>query len=60
MILKFLERNSAEGDKYLDIIVTEDKTWVNVMNVEIKEQSKQWMHSNSPKMSKKFNTRTQK
>jgi hypothetical protein len=31
--------------------VTGDETWVSVVNVETKEQSKQWMHAYSPKKS---------
>jgi hypothetical protein len=34
--------------------VTGDKTWVSFMNVETKEQSKQWMHAHSPNKLKKF------
>jgi hypothetical protein len=43
------------GDEFLNNIVsvTGDKSWVSFVNVENKEQSKQWMHTHSPKKSKK-------
>jgi hypothetical protein len=31
-----------------------DETWISFVNVEIKEQSKQWMHTHSPNKLKKF------
>jgi hypothetical protein len=34
--------------------VTGDTTWVSFVNVETKEQSKQWMHTYSPNKLKKF------
>jgi hypothetical protein len=33
---------------------TGDKTWVSFVNVETKEQSKQWMHTHSPNKPKEF------
>jgi hypothetical protein len=41
---------------FLDHIirVTRDKTWVSFVNIETKEQSKQWMHTHSPNKPKKF------
>jgi hypothetical protein len=34
--------------------VTGDGTWVSCVNVETKEQSKQWMHTHSPNKPEKF------
>jgi hypothetical protein len=52
----FLERYHKHGDIFLiNIIhVTGDETWVSFMNVETKEQSKQWMHTHSPNKPKNF------
>ena len=52
--LTFLHRYWEEGDKFLDRIVTGDETWVQSVNAETKEQSKQWMHMHSPNKPKKF------
>ena len=52
--LTFLQCYWEEGDKFLDRIVTGDKTWVQFMNAETKQQSKQWMHTHSPNKPKKF------
>jgi hypothetical protein len=43
--LAFLERHHKEGNEFLSHIVrvTGDETWVSFMNVETKDQSKQWM-----------------
>jgi hypothetical protein len=45
----FLERYHKDGDKFLSHIVqiTGNETWVSFVNVETKEQSKQWMHQTS-------------
>jgi hypothetical protein len=50
LTLAFLERYSEDGDEVLNHImrVTGDKTWVSCVNVETKEQSKQWTHVHSP------------
>jgi hypothetical protein len=50
----FLERHHKNGDEFLNHIMTGGETWVSCMNVETKEQSKQWMHIHSPKKQKKF------
>jgi hypothetical protein len=52
----FLEQYHIDGDECLSHIiqVTGDKTWVSFLNVETKEQSKQWTHTHSPKEPKKF------
>jgi hypothetical protein len=52
----FLERYHKDGDEFLNHIVrvTGDETWVSYVNVEPKEQSKQWMHTHSPNKLKKF------
>lgn len=52
--LTFLQRYSDEGAAFLGKIVTGDETWVQFVNAETKEQSKQWMHTNSPNKPKKF------
>jgi hypothetical protein len=49
----FLKRYHKDGFEFLIHIVrvTGDETWVSFVNVETKEQSKQWMHtylSNKP------------
>jgi hypothetical protein len=46
--LTFLERYHKDGDQILNCIVTRDETWLSFVNVESKEQSKQWMHTHSP------------
>jgi hypothetical protein len=45
-----------DGDEFLNHIVrvTGDETWVSYVNVEIKEQSKQWMHTHSPNKPQEF------
>jgi histone-lysine N-methyltransferase SETMAR len=52
----FLEQFHKDGDQFLNHIVrvTGDETWVSFVNVETKEQSKQWMHTHSPNKPKKF------
>jgi hypothetical protein len=51
----FLERYHKDGDEFLNHIVrvTRDETWVSFVNVETKEQPKQWMHTHSPKQAEK-------
>jgi hypothetical protein len=47
--LNFLQRYHKDGDEFLNDIVrvTGDETWVSFVNVETKEQSKQWKHTYS-------------
>jgi transposase len=53
--LTFLKRYWEEGGEFLDRIVTGVETWVQFVNTEKKEQSKQWrMHTHSPNKPKKF------
>jgi len=52
--LTFLQRYWEDGDEFLDRIVTSDETWVQFVNAETKEQSKQGMHTHSPNKPKKF------
>ena len=52
--LTFLLRYWEEGDAFLDRVVTGDETWVHFVNAETKEQSKQWMHTQSPNKPKKW------
>jgi hypothetical protein len=53
--LTFLERCHKDGVEFLSHIarVTGDKTWVSFVNVETKEQSKQWVHTHSTNKPKK-------
>jgi hypothetical protein len=52
----FLERCHKDGDEFLNHTarVKGDETWVSLLNVETKEQSKQWMQTHSPNKPKKF------
>lgn len=43
-----LDRYEAEGDDFLDRIVTGDECWVHYFQPESKRASKQWRHSSSP------------
>jgi hypothetical protein len=53
--LIFLERYHKDGNEFLNhIMQVTDETWVSFVNVETKEQSKQWMHTHSPNKLKKF------
>jgi hypothetical protein len=48
--LTFLEQYCKDGDEFLSHIiqVLSDETWFSFVNVDTKEQSKQWMHTHSP------------
>jgi len=46
----------AEGDGFLERIVTGDETWVHYLQPETKKASKEWHHTSSPKR-KKFRTK---
>jgi hypothetical protein len=52
----FLGQYHKDGDELLIHIVrvTGDETWVSFVNVETKEQSKQWMHTHLPDKPKTF------
>jgi hypothetical protein len=54
LTFEFLEQYHID-EEFLDHIiqVTSDETWVSFVNVETKEQSKQWMHTHSPNKPKK-------
>jgi hypothetical protein len=52
--LTFLQCYHNEGDEFLDKIVTGNETWVKFVNVETKEQSRQWIHTHSPNKPRKF------
>ena len=52
--LMLLRRFWEETDEFLDRIVTGDKSCVQFVDAETKEQSKQWMHMHSPNKPKKF------
>jgi hypothetical protein len=45
----FLEQYQKDGDGFLHDIITGDETWVSSVNVETKQQSKQWMQSGTGK-----------
>jgi hypothetical protein len=49
-VLTFLEQYHKDIDEFFNHIiqVTGDYSWVSFVNVETKEQSKQWMHTLSP------------
>jgi hypothetical protein len=51
-----LEQYYKDDDEFLNHIlwVTDDETWVSFIYVEIKEQSKEWMHTHSASKHKKF------
>jgi hypothetical protein len=51
---EFLGQYHKGGDEFLNHNVTGDETWVSFLNVETKQQSKQWMHTYSPNKPKKF------
>jgi hypothetical protein len=51
--LTLLERYHQDGDKFFNHIVTGYETWVLFVNVETKEQSKQWMHTHIQQTSRK-------
>jgi hypothetical protein len=50
----FLEQYHKDGDEFLNHIVTGEEGWVLFVNVETKEQSKQWMHTYSPNKTENF------
>jgi hypothetical protein len=56
LIFEFLGRYHNDGDKFRKHItwLTGGETSVSFVNVETKEQSKQWMHTRSPNKPKKF------
>jgi hypothetical protein len=56
--LTFLERYHKNGDEFFSHIVrvTGDDIWISFVNVETKEQSKQWMHTHSPNKFKQTST----
>jgi hypothetical protein len=51
--LQHLQRYSEEGERFLDLIVTRDETWVLHFTPESKQQSMVWKHPGSP-VAKKF------
>lgn len=46
--LTFLERYHAEGDDFLNQVLTGDETCVAYVTPETKQQSMEWRHSTSP------------
>jgi hypothetical protein len=57
--LTLLQPYHKDGHEFLNHIVrvTGDETLVSFMNVETKEQSKQWIHTHSPRKPKNLNKR---
>jgi len=49
---ELLKRSEAEGDGFLERIVTRDETWVHYHQPETKKASKEWRHTSSPKPKK--------
>jgi hypothetical protein len=51
-----LERYHKDGDGVPNhtVRITDDETWLSFVNVETKEQSKQWMHTHSQNKHKNF------
>jgi hypothetical protein len=43
-----LKQYEAEGDSFLDRIITDDKTWSHSYEPESKRRSLEWRHVNSP------------
>jgi len=50
-----LDRNGAEGDYFLERIVTGDETWIHHYEPDSKHQNAEWKHPHSP-AKKKFRT----
>jgi hypothetical protein len=52
----FLERYHKDSDEFLNHIirVTDDEIWILFVDIETKEQSKQWMRTHSPNKPKMF------
>jgi chorismate-pyruvate lyase len=53
--LEFLEQYHKDSDELLNHIIRGDEIWVSFVNVETKEQSKQWMHTHSLNKPKNLN-----
>jgi hypothetical protein len=53
--LTLLERYQKHEDKFLSHFITGDETWVTLVNVKTKEQTKQWVHTHSTNKSKNLN-----
>ena len=51
---ELLEQYEAEGNAFLDQIITGDETWCHYYKLESKQQSMEWHHSHSPHQTKKF------
>jgi acyl-CoA thioesterase len=56
LALTLLEQYHKEGDEFLNhtVQVTGDKTWTSFVNVETKEQSKQWINYTFTRQAEKF------
>jgi hypothetical protein len=50
----FLDQYHKGGYEFHNHVVRGDETWVSFVNVEIKEQSEQWLHTHSLNKLKKF------
>jgi hypothetical protein len=51
---EFLGQYRKHGDEFLNHIIICDEVSISFMNVETKQQSKQWMQTHSPNKPKKF------
>jgi hypothetical protein len=49
---ELLRRYEAEGDQFLKIIFAIDETWIRDFEPQLKSQSSQWKHANSPRPKK--------
>ena len=49
------DQHEAQGDSFLDCIITHDKMWCHHNELESKQQSVKWQHVNCP-LKKKFKT----
>jgi hypothetical protein len=54
LALTCLERYHKGGDEFFSHIITDDETWVLFVNVETKNQLRQWMSMRSPNKPEKF------
>jgi hypothetical protein len=56
LTLTFIDQDHKDGNEFVSHIiqVTGDETWVSFVNVETREQSKQWMRTHSPNKLRKF------
>ena len=51
---ELLRRYEAEGEQFLKLIVAVGETWIRNFEPQLKYQSYQWKHANSPRPKKKM------